>query len=210
MSEIADPTVTGIAAALRALPVLPDCEQEVPSTLVRLEALANGVKRFKRKELDPEVSDHRAALELRRISAAARTIKDVWGNISVTGYRARREHTEKNGSDRTETSQVLRDVGCLADEMEASAVALEHRGRPAPLGRPRKILAQFFANQAALEVHRLTGRDATVITDPITGRAGGPYLRLLQALYAAAGIDASAESNARAWVKEKNILPAAD
>ena len=202
VSEIADPTVTGIAEALRALPVLPECEQEVPITQARLETITATVKGFKRKMADPEVGDLRAARELRRISAAGRTFKDSCENISVTAFRAWRESNEKGGRGRVLTREILRDIGFLAIEMEAAATALEHRGRPGPPGRPPNHLAQLFASQAAHEFHCLTGRDVTVITDPITGKAHGPYLQLVHALFAAAGIDASAESFARDFIKE--------
>ena len=202
VSEIADPTVTGIAEALRALPVLPEYEQEVPITQARLETFTATVKGFKRKMADPEVSDLRAARELRRISAAARTLKDSCDSISVTAFRAWREHNEKGGKGRGLTGEILRDIGRAADEMESAAAVLEHRGRPGPPGRPPKHLAQFFADQAALEAHRLTGRHVTITTDPITGKAHGPYLQLVHALFAAAGIDASAENFARDFIKE--------
>ncbi len=85
-------------------------------------------------------------------------------------------------------------------ELAAQRIAL--RGK----GRPRK---EWAFNVAAYSVHsyqRLTGRPPTILTRE--GVAGGPFVFFLDQLFTAIGIEASAESVARAVVRKRRKTPA--
>ena len=68
-------------------------------------------------------------------------------------------------------------------------------------GRPGKKRAEAIATATAAIYERLTGRKATIVGK--SGKALGPYLDFLKAVFDACGIDASPEAQARVALKEK-------
>jgi hypothetical protein len=72
------------------------------------------------------------------------------------------------------------------------------RSQPEVTGAPRKLRAQAVTEVAAVVFKRLTGKPATVRTDPRKNAAYGPFHEFLTAVFEACGIDASPEAQARA------------
>jgi hypothetical protein len=67
--------------------------------------------------------------------------------------------------------------------------------RPKPSGKPSG--ARLMTAHAARVYEQLTGLRPTVITDPVTGKAGGAFLTFLEEVFREFKITASAESQAR-------------
>jgi hypothetical protein len=67
----------------------------------------------------------------------------------------------------------------------------------------RKHAAAATARATATAFRALGGKRPTVITRPSNGKAYGPFLELVEEVFGALGIDASAESQARAAIRVK-------
>jgi hypothetical protein len=90
------------------------------------------------------------------------------------------------------------DLGGLVQMEEAAQRALERlRARR---GRPHKQRADWVTLIAASVFSRLTGVLPTLRTD-LKGRAHGPFVELLEAVFETYGITASAEARAKAFIR---------
>jgi hypothetical protein len=74
---------------------------------------------------------------------------------------------------------------------------------PQPLrgGAPKKDLAALVARRVAEHYFHLTGKRPTRITPPGGGKARGPFIELLTAIYEILGIKASAENQTKELAK---------
>ena len=90
-------------------------------------------------------------------------------------------------------------LGQLVQMEEAAQRALERlRARP---GGPRKRRADWVTLIAASVFSQLTGALPTVRAD-LEGRAYGPFIELLKAVFEACEITASAEARAKAFIRK--------
>ena len=69
-------------------------------------------------------------------------------------------------------------------------------------GPPRKNQARLIALNAAQDYRRLTGKEPTITTNPNTNERGGQFLKFLREVFEALDIDASADVQAVAAVRE--------
>jgi hypothetical protein len=76
------------------------------------------------------------------------------------------------------------------------------RSQPEVAGPPRKLRAPAVTQVVAEVLERLTGKPPTVLVDPRTNAAYGPFLDFLMAVFEVCGVDASPEAQARAYLKE--------
>lgn len=74
---------------------------------------------------------------------------------------------------------------------------------PAPKGRPRKQRATEMTKAAAQSFERLTGQRVSISVRGDPPKAFGTFLDFLRELFAALGIEASPEAQARSYLKEK-------
>jgi hypothetical protein len=92
----------------------------------------------------------------------------------------------------------------------AIASRAEVPDQPPNRGPKEKDHPRSIARMTAEHYYRLTGDKPHVNTNPGTRKAYGPFLVLLTEIYAALGIEASAESQARAVGEEFNARAASD
>ena len=71
---------------------------------------------------------------------------------------------------------------------------------------PKKQTARDVTKMAAASYERLTGKQSSYTGDPDGGHAHGPFLDLLNDLFLVLEIDASAESQMKEFIKERNRL----
>ena len=95
---------------------------------------------------------------------------------------------------------LSRATSCPPDFTKENGASFRLASRPVPdgKGRPRAFEAEFVALVCRIEYERITGKAATVSTDPKTGRPYGAYYDLVRAVLTALGIPDSAETAARA------------
>jgi hypothetical protein len=80
--------------------------------------------------------------------------------------------------------------------------------QPNRIGAHQKKRAQAITRLAAWIYEHLTGKDTKVATDAHSFKAYGPFLEFLTELFVVLGINASAESQARAYLMEKRATEA--
>ena len=95
------------------------------------------------------------------------------------------------------------DVQALIKVVEASLRTLISDPNPTHGTRPKKNAATGVARTAIEVYERLTGENATVITDQRDNRAKGPFLDFIRELFAALDIEASPELRARAVLEDR-------
>lgn len=200
-----NPTLIGIDAALRALPVLPERVVEIPKSLGRLSivlALMSGQDDLKSAR---SVSDRQAAIELRRVAMALQEFGAAWNDLSATAHAALTERIRHAGGDEVHPVLLLWNrAGHVLDQIEPAATALERR-QLSPRGAKKKRVPAEVARLAAKEYERLTGRPPTVVVDPYTNQTRGPFIDLVQAIFVAADIDGSAEGFAKTAIKARRV-----
>jgi len=97
----------------------------------------------------------------------------------------------------------LREVGG-----SARAAADELKQAPeitADMGRARLDAPAWAADAAYSAYESLTGRPPTIIVDPLTAKASGPFMTFLAAVFEALQIRASVESAARAAIAQGQL-----
>jgi hypothetical protein len=71
------------------------------------------------------------------------------------------------------------------------------------MSRLRKRAAAGVAQLAVETYETLTGRKATIITDPVSHKARGPVLKFIGELFAVLNIDSSPESQLRKAIEAR-------
>jgi hypothetical protein len=135
----------------------------------------------------------------RQLLKLVRLSSELRGHIS----RMSKAVLDEMGLDRTSA-----EPSGLGEREEAARRALSIRRQSAirPTGRPRLSHAARVADAAASVFERLTGKPWTVPFNPETNASYGPCLDFLRHVFAACGITASPEAQARAVIRRKPHL----
>lgn len=198
-----------IEAAVRRLPVLPDRKAELNRAVTGLLYVvqraaqkddAGPPPEQPRQRPYQEVDEERlvAAKELRETQWLFRDLKEEWAKLSVTARDALNKHVHAAGMSTAEPDELIDRLVQVAESMAAAADALEQPDRPVPVAAAPKAEDPplLIAQHAARMYTRLTGKK------PPKPKAKdenprGPFFWLLEDVFAAAGILASADQYAK-------------
>ena len=198
-----------IEAAVRRLPVLPDRKAELNRAVTGLLYVVQRAAQKddaasppERPEQGPgqEVDEERlvAAKELRETQWLFHDLKEEWAKLSNTARDALSKRVRAAGMSIAESDDLIDRLAQVAESMAAAADDLEQPDRPVPAAAAPKAEDPplLIAQHAARMYTRLTGKK------PPKPKAKdenprGPFFWLLEDVFAAAGILASADQYAK-------------
>lgn len=179
-----------IEAAYRCLPVLSEREGVIPTLVEGMAAAAGPVPERPRFRIKGGNQVKTELLDLQRKAAAVAIALDGlhWFSRLELGAAATRSGVRL---DRAALVEAVRQLGVDAGEA-ANAANVEN-------WRSVNSRATIVARCLAFDYLQLTGKQPTIIVDSYSDTlvATGPYLTLVQAVFAALEITASAERAAR-------------
>lgn len=199
-----------IEAAVRRLPVLPDRKAELNRAVTGLLYVIQSAAPKDDDDGPPpeqpeqgpgqEVDEERlvAAKELRETQWLFRDLEEEWAKLSVTARDALNKRVRAAGMSIAEPGDLIGRLAQVAESMAAAADDLEQPDRPVPPAAAPKAEDPplLIAQHAARMYTRLTGKKL-----PKPKAKGeippGPFYWLLEDLFAAAGILASANQYAK-------------
>ena len=200
-----------IEAAVRRLPVLPERKAEINRAVTGLLYVIRGTApkdddtpppQPPAPAAEPDVDIERlaAAKELRETQWLIHDFKEAWDGLSAAARDALGGRHRAAGKSELDPDDLIERLARLAESMAVAADALEQPDRPAPAPVAAAPKADdppmLIAQHAARMYTRLTGKKL-----PKPNRKDeiprGPFYWLLEDLFAAAGVLASADQYAR-------------
>lgn len=204
MEDIVDPRAAGILAALRHH--FPDASGESLREEARGIWVAASWGHFKESAAAKPVGTEEAMKRLAEAEAAAEALHTALVDLPIEAFSALLPCNEAVFGDPTWHDDLAWDLVKLVESLSAAQGEMAAGPQTAkPRYRRRPKTAELFAAVAtAYAYEKLSGKAATVITDPVTKEARGGYLALLADVFKARGIVASVEARGRAALKVKN------
>jgi hypothetical protein len=187
------PAEKAVAAVLRRLPVLPGRESKVDSWAQRI-AFVGSLASITELPRARRTGTKAALAEIDKLARAALRLR----NEALSMHRDALAALERRNS--RHPLRLASDMAALVNVCNAAAGDLKAAPpHPAP-AQPTKPSARAVTHQAAAAYEALTSKAAT-ITVTFDGKATGPWLAMLTGVFAALGIEASPEAQARSMEK---------
>jgi len=194
-----------LETAMRALPPKPGAEALIPEIVIGLTVVRHmGWQNDNRRNWGRTVSNKTAAKELRDMAKTIATLVQQYRGLHKNALDAlNRRPLSRPNRHIAFAEDILREVGGSA---RAAANELEQTPEiPAEKGRARKNASAWTADAAYGAYETLTGLAPTIIVDPLTAKARGPFIDFLAEVFGALQIRASVESAARAAIAQGQL-----
>jgi hypothetical protein len=194
-----------IEAAVRRLPVLPERKGELNRAVTGLLYVVQRIASKDDAEPPPErpIQDSVREVDVERLSWAKELretqwlihdFKEAWADLSVPARDALNRRLRAAGTSEAEPDDLIDRLAQVAESMAAAADDLEQPDRPVPAAAAPKAEdpPMLIAQHAARMYTRLTGKKPPKPKGK-DGTPRGPFYWLLEDVFAAAGILASAD-----------------
>jgi len=194
-----------LETAMRALPPKPGAEALIPEIVIGLTVVRHmGWQNDNRRNWGRTVSNKTAAKELRDMAKTIATLVQQYRGLHKNALDALNSRPLSRPDRHIALAEdILREVYSSA---HAAAGELEQAPQTeAEKGRARKHGSAWTADAAYYAYESLTGRPPTIIVDPLTAKASGPFMTFLAAVFEALQIRASVESAARAAIAQGQL-----